>query len=149
VENGGVGWLQWNAILAVTPGAARTGTGGLQVCRHPSVSEYDADQKFATPLPLGTYYGRAWLRADPDAGAGNGEIYITDETAYAATFKPVGQVGSTWTCAEVTTKTPQLVGSFGLGGQSAALGTCVDGDDTALYRVPADGIVPDACKCPP
>jgi hypothetical protein len=40
------------------------------------------------------------------------------------------------------------VASFGAGGNSQALGTCVDVDDTALYEVPADGIVPAACKCP-
>jgi hypothetical protein len=146
LENGGVGWLPWNATVTVVPGAARTGSGGIQVCRKPSVSEYDADQKFATALPAGTYYARAWLRADPAGGAANGELYMTDPTAYAATYKMVGQLGLKWTCAEVTGT--HVVASFGAGGNSQALGTCVDVDDTALYEVPADGIVPAACKCP-
>jgi hypothetical protein len=145
-ENGGVGWLPWNASVAVAPAAARTGSGGLRVCRKPAVSEYDGDQKFATPLASGTYYARAWLRADPDGGAANGELYLTDETAYAATLKSVGQLGPSWSCAEVTGT--HVVASFGVGGQSAALGTCIDADDAVLYRVPPDGIVPAACKCP-
>jgi hypothetical protein len=146
-ENGGVGWLPWNSSVAVVPGAARTGSGGVQVCRKPSVSEYDGDQKFATALPAGTYYARAWLRADPDGGAANGELYLTDETAFAATFKTVGQLGPAWTCAEVTGT--HVVASFGVGGQSAALGTCIDADDTAVYEVPPGVVVPAACKCPP
>jgi hypothetical protein len=118
------------------------------VCRKFSLSQYDADHKFATALPAGSYYARAWLRADPDGGVANGDLYMTDETAaYAPTFKMVGQLGPNWTCAEATAT--QAVGSFGVGGNSAAPGACIDADDTALYQVPADGIVPDACKCPP
>jgi hypothetical protein len=146
-ENGGVGWLPWNGDIAVTPGARRTGAAGMQVCRRAAVSEYDADQKFATMLPAATYYARAWFRADADAGAGAGvgELYMTDENAYAATYKQVGQVGPVWTCGEV--QGTQVVASFGVGGKSTPLGTCVNADDVALYLVPASGIPPE-CKCP-
>lgn len=146
-ENGGVGWLPWNSYVSVLPSAAHSGGGGVQVCRRPQVSEYDADQKFATALPTGTYFARGWFRADPDAGAANGELYMTDQNGYAATIKQLGQLGPKWTCAEVTGT--QVVASFGVGGQSAALGTCIDSDDVALYQVPGSGVVPDGCKCPP
>jgi hypothetical protein len=145
-ENGGVGWLPWNGDIAVTPGARRTGANGIQVCRRAAVSEYDADQKFAAVLPSGAYYARAWFRTDADAGAGVGELYMTDETAYAATYKQVGQVGPVWTCGEV--QGTHAVASFGVGGKSTPLGTCVNADDVAVYRVPANGIIPPECKCP-
>jgi hypothetical protein len=145
-ENGTVGWVGRNGTIS-TQTLPRTGTGSLRVCRS-SVSEYGGEQRFSPDLPSARYHGRAWFHRSPDGGTPNVEVYFTDPNGSAFdSVTIVGQIGPDWVCGEIDRT--MVVHAFGVGAASSAAGTCTEVDDVDMFAVPASGVIPPECLCPP